>query len=85
MAHSSASPRVTKRVAEYPEHLNILDNFIADQADSMADMNTYIENISHPSTTFAIVVDARDHVRKALRSLQAARLVIASYAEDSAV
>jgi hypothetical protein len=85
MAHSSASPRVTKRVVTYPEHLNILDNFIADQAERMADMNKYIEDISHPNATFSIVTDARDNVRKALRSLQAARLVIASYEEDSAV
>ena len=77
--------RVTKRIITYPEHLNILDNFIADQAESMADLNKYIEDISHPNTTFSIVTDSRDHVRKALRSLQAVRLVIASYEEDSAV
>jgi hypothetical protein len=85
MAHTPASPRSTKRVASYAEHLNIIDNFIAHEAGSMAAMNDYIEKVSHPSTTFGLIIDARDHVRKALRTLQAARLVIASYEEDSAV
>jgi len=81
MSQSPVSATSAKRTISFPEHLRIIDAHIANEANSMATLNRYIEQIRHPSTTYSLITDARDQVRRALRTLEAARMVIASYEE----
>ena len=81
MYKSALSATSAKRTLSFPEHLRIIDAHIANEANSMATLNKYIEQVRHPSSTYSLITDARDQVRRAMRTLEAARMVIASYEE----